>query len=67
MKLAGYLDSIKMFPFTQGLFIKETFIFITHRMPSGLYMKLKKLSMGPMQGERACSRGLEYILFKILD
>ena len=30
-------------------------------------MKLKILSTGPLQDERICFRGSEYILFEILD
>ena len=41
--------------------------FRVHNAPSGLWMKLKILSTGPWQGERACIRGSEYTLFKILN
>ena len=29
--------------------------------------KIEKLSTGPLQGERVCTRGLENILYKIVD
>ena len=38
-----------------------------HNALSGLWIKLKKFSMGPLPGERACFRGSEYILFEILE
>jgi len=36
-------------------------------MLRGLQTKLKILSMGPLQGEKACIKGSENILFEILD
>ena len=38
-----------------------------HSMPSGLWIKSKKLSTGHLQVERACIRGSEYVLFEIPD
>ena len=49
-----------------SLQIFEKTYLTTHSKLSGLWMKLKLLSTGPLQGERACIRDLEYILFEIL-
>ena len=38
-----------------------------HSTLSGIETKLEKLSMGPLWDERACFRGLQSILFEILD
>ena len=45
----------------------QMFIKLDHSTLSGIEIELKKLSTGPSLGERACIRGSEYILFKILD
>ena len=39
-----------------------------YSMLSGISIKLKKkLSMGPLQGEKACIRAQEYTLLEFLD
>jgi len=43
------------------------FLYYTgHRMLRGLQTKLKLLSMGRLQGEKACIKGSDNILFEIL-
>ena len=38
-----------------------------HSMLRGVWIKLIKLSTGPLQGERAGGRVSEYVLFEVLD
>ena len=40
---------------------------VSHSTPNGLSMKWKILLTRPSRGERACIRGSEYTLFRILE